>query len=209
MTRGTPQLPGAGGGANWSGAAVDPETAMLYVPSRTRMSMVILTEIDAEVGNLRYVRNGTVGPRSYHPARPRLPRGPQGLPIVKPPYSRMTAYDLTKGEIAWMVPTGQGRDEVRNHPALEGLDLPALGGQGRGGPLLTKTLLIQALSAGGGKGPRLAAYDKKTGQKVAEVELPGDATGTPMTYLLDGRQYISFPLRGEGLGGELVALALP
>ena len=208
-TRGTPQLPGAGGGANWSGAAVDPETAMLYVPSRTRMSMVILAEVDPEVSNLRYVRSGTVGPRSFHPARPTLPRGPQGLPIIKPPYSRMTAYDLTKGEIAWMVPTGQGRDEVRNHPALEGLDLPALGGQGRGGPLLTKTLLIQALSAGGGKGPRLAAYDKKTGEKVAEVELPGEVTGTPMTYLIDGRQYISFPARHEGPRVTLVALALP
>ena len=208
-TRGTLQLPGAGGGANWSGAAVDPETGMLYVPSHTRMTMVILAEVDAEVGNLKYVRSGTVGPRSFHPARPSLPNGPQGLPIIRPPYSRMTAFDLNQGEIAWMVPTGYGRDEVRNHPALEGLDLPALGGQGRGGPLLTKTLLIHALSADGRQGPQLAAYDKKTGEVVAQVALPGEAIGTPMTYMLNGTQFIALAVRGEGLGGDLVALALP
>ncbi len=208
-TRGTLQLPGAGGGANWSGAAVDPDTGMLYVPSHTRMTMVVLAEVDPEVGNLKYVRSGTVGPRSFHPARPALPKGPQGLPIIKPPYSRMTAFDLTRGDIAWMVPTGDGPDSVRNHPALDGLDLPALGGQGRGGPLLTKTLLIHSLSTSGGQGPQLAAYDKKTGEKVAEAALPGEAIGTPMTYMRNGKQFIALTVRSEGLGGDLVALALP
>ena len=182
---------------------------MLYVPSHTRMTMVILAEVDPEVSNLKYVRSGTVGPRSFHPARPSLPKGPQGLPIIRPPYSRMTAFDLNQGDIAWMVPTGYGRDEVRNHPALEGLDLPALGGQGRGGPLLTKTLLIHALSADGRQGPQLAAYDKKTGEVVAQVALPGEAIGTPMTYMLNGTQFIAFAVRGEGAGGDLVALTLP
>ena len=208
-TRGTLQLPGAGGGANWSGAAVDPETGMLYVPSNTRMSMVILAEVDTEVGNLRYVRSGTIGPRSIHPARPAMPAGPQGLPIIKPPYSRMTAIDLTQGDQAWMIPTGQGPDSVRNHAALRDMELPALGGLGRGGPLLTKTLLIHGLSSGSGKGPRLAAYDKTSGAKLAEVALPGEVRGTPMTFEVDGRQFIGVAVQGSARGGQLVALALP
>jgi len=121
----------------------------------------------------------------------------------------MTAFDLSGGDQAWMVPTGEGPDAVRNHPALEGLELPALGGQGRGGPLLTKTLLIHALSPAGGQGPQLAAYDKATGEKVAVAQLPGQAIGTPMTYRIQGKQYIALTVRSKAMGGALVALALP
>ena len=97
--------------------------------------MVVLTEPDPDVSDLRYIRSGTLGPGSAHPARPALPRGPQGLPLVKPPYSRMTAIDLKTGDHVWMVPTGIGATAIREHPALAGVTLPPLGGLGGvGGP---------------------------------------------------------------------------
>ena len=206
-TRGTPQLPGAGGGANWSGAGIDPETGVLYVPSHQRMSMVILAEPDPAVSNLRYVRSGTVGPGSFHPARPRRPRGPKGLPFLKPPYSRMTAIDINTGEHLWWIPTGIGPESVRGHPSLQGLDLPPLGGQGRGGPLVTKTLLIHALSANGNSPARLVAYDKTTGEKIGEVALPDDLICTPMTYIVNGVHYSAATL-GRGKNAHLIALRL-
>ena len=171
--------------------------------------------------NLRYLRAGTAGPKSAHPDRPPLPGGPRGLPFLKPPYSRMTAIDLHQGEHVWQIPTGPGSSFIRNHDALKGIELPPLGGQGRGGPLVTKTLLIHALSLGpdleggpgGAQGQRedaraaLVAYDKATGARLAEVPLPGALLGTPMTYLLDGKQYIAMTV--EGSPPKLIALALP
>ena len=137
---------------------------------------------------------------------------PGGLPLFKPPYSRMTAIDMNAGTHAWMVPTGHGNG-VRNLPLLKSLDLGSVGGDAtRSGPLLTKTLLVYALTAGGtNDGPRLVAYDKKTGKEVASTDLPGIAVGTPMTYRLDGRQYIALTVRPPGADAmpELVALALP
>jgi quinoprotein glucose dehydrogenase len=131
---------------------------------------------------------------------------PRGLPLFKPPYSRMTAIDMNWGEHAWMQPLGNG-DRIRNHPMLRDLDLPPLGGDGRGGPLLTRTLLISALSAGGSDGgPRLVARDKRTGEELGSVDLPAGAIGTPMTYLVDGKQYIALTV---GAGPQLVAFALP
>ena len=130
---------------------------------------------------------------------------------MKPPYSRMTAINMNTGEHAWMAPTGNG-DRIRNLPALKPLNLPPLGGDATtSGPLLTKTLLIYALTAGGSEGgPCLAAYDKSTGKELASVDLPGAAIGTPMTYLLDGKQYIALTVRGHGGDvPELIALALP
>ena len=134
---------------------------------------------------------------------------PQGLPLFKPPYSRMTAIDMNTGEHLWMRPLGDG-NRIRNLPMLRDLDLPPLGGDsGRIGPVLTKTLLIHALTAGGtGDGPRLVAFDKTTGEEIASVDLPGGAIGTPMTYLSGGRQYIALTV-GGGRVPELIALALP
>jgi quinoprotein glucose dehydrogenase len=197
--RGTIGRPAAGGGASWSGAAVDPETGMLYVPSRNSMSNFAL---DAprpdQKGNLRYME-----------ARAGFPRMPGGLPLYRPPYSRMTAIDMNKGEHAWMVPLGAG-NAVRNHPMLKGLNLPPLGGDsGTSGPLLTKTLLISALTTGSTTdGPRLVARDKATGKEIASVDLPGAAIGTPMTYLAGGRQYIALTVSGDPFP-ELVAFVLP
>ena len=138
-----------------------------------------------------------------------MPQMPQGLPLFKPPYSRMTAIDLSTGEHLWMKPMGNG-DRIRNLPMLRDLNLPPLGGDSsRAGPLLTKNLLIYALTTGGNNdGPRLVALDKMTGDEVASVDLPGGAIGTPMTYMLDGKQYLALTV-GGGRVPELIALSLP
>ena len=121
----------------------------------------------------------------------------------------MTAIDLNTGEHVWMKPMGNG-DRIRNHRLLRDLDLPPVGGDSsRAGPLLTPDLLIYALTAGGANdGPRLVAFDKATGEELAQVDLPGGAIGTPMTYLLDGRQHIALTV-GGGRIPELIALAVP
>ena len=198
--QGTIQRPWAGGGANWSGAAVDPESGILYVPSTNRAMAVKYGTPRAEDGaNLRYVSLGLLSGRQ--------PRMPQDLPLLKPPYTRMTAIDLNRGEHAWMQPNGDG-NRYRRNPLLRDLNLPPLGGDGAGGPLLTKTLLVSGLSAGGADdGPRLVARDKATGEIVGSVDLPGRPIGTPMTYLHAGRQYIALTVGGEI--PALVALALP
>ena len=198
--QGTIQRPHIGGGASWTGAAVDPDTGRLYVPSSNRFSVLKYYTPDPEQGgNLRY----TQGPFDSGSQ----PLMPQGLPLLKPPYSRMTAIDLNMGAHAWVKPNGDG-DRFRNHPRLRDLNLPPLGGEGHGGPVLTKTLLISALTAGGTDGgPRLIARDKANGRIVGSVDLPSGAIGTPMTYMHDGTQYIALTIGGEV--PELVALALP
>ncbi len=198
--QGTIQRPHIAGGASWTGAAADPDTGLLYVPSANRFSVLkYYTPDPAEGGNLRY----TQGPFNSGT----LPVMPQGLPLFKPPYSRMTAIDLSEGAHAWMQPNGDG-DRFRNHPLLRDLNLPPLGGEGHGGAVLTKTLLVSALSAGAtDDGPRLVARDKTTGEIVGSVDLPAGAIGTPMTYMHEGKQYISLTIGGEV--PELIAVALP
>ena len=196
--QGTIQRPAIGGGANWMGSAVDPETGILYVPSVNAYSiMQYITPDPAEGGNLAYTQGGFTTPSLM----------PQGLPLFKPPYSRITAIDLNTGDHAWMQPNGDG-DRFRNHPRLRDLNLPPLGGDGRGGPLLTKTLLVSALSAGGTDGgPRLVARNKASGEVVGSIDLPAGAIGTPMTYMHAGKQYIALTVGGDV--PELIALALP
>ena len=198
--QGTIQRPYVGGGASWTGAAIDPETGLLYVPSMNRFSVLkYYTPDPADGGNLRYTMRGL--------AAGTQPRMPQGLPLLKPPYTRITAIDLNEGEHAWMQPNGDG-NRYRNHPLLRDLDLPPLGGDGHGGPVLTKTLLISALSAGGtDDGPRLVARDKASGAIVGSVDLPSGAIGTPMTYMYEGTQYIALTVGGDV--PELIALSLP
>ncbi len=197
--QGTIQRPAIDGGANWGGAGVDPETGLLYVPSHNRFSVLHFYTPDPAIGGtMRYTQGAFGGGRQ--------PAMPQGLPLFKPPYSRMTAVNLNTGDTAWMQPNGDG-DRFRSHPLLRDLDLPPLGGDGRGGPLVTKTLLVSALTAGGnGGGPRLIARDKASGRIVGSVDLPTGAVGTPMTYLVGDRQYIALTIGG---GPRLVAFALP
>jgi quinoprotein glucose dehydrogenase len=201
-TGGTIIVPGWVGGADWGGAAFDPETAVLYVPSVTAPITVGLMDQPAGRGNLRYVfksRNYTVGP--------------QGLPLLKPPYGRITAIALNRGEHLWMVPNGDG---PRNHPLLKHLNLPPLGQPGRVAPLLTKKLLflgegdpINLSTPVGGGGNKFRAYDKTTGDVVWETELPAGTTGAPMTYQYRGRQYVVVAIGSTTHPGELMSFALP
>jgi len=200
--QGTIVRPGSVGGANWGGAAVDPDTGLLYVPSRNGFSVTTLAAPDAALGsNLQFMQ-----------APPRSPRMPDGVPLFKPPYSRLTAIDMNSGDHRWMVPAGRG-ERVRALAPLKGLDLPALGGDSTfSGPLLTKSALFYALTTGGSSGgPRLVAYDKATGRELGSADLPGNAIGTPMTYQVNGRQYIALTVQGSGREAvpELVALSLP
>ncbi|MDP7478258.1 MAG: PQQ-binding-like beta-propeller repeat protein [Vicinamibacterales bacterium] len=199
------QAPGTGGGVNWPGSAVDPETGRLFVPSQTRLRAVELIE---------YAPPATVGYFTETWAVP-VP-GPQGLPLVKPPYKRVTAIDLNTGEHAWMSPHGDG---PRNHPALKALNLPALGGHSginAGGPLVTKTLLL--VNSGGryvedqAEGARsITAYHKDTGDYLGSFMLPSVPYGNPMTYLHEGKQYLVVAVGGGGgvAAPELIALTLP
>ena len=135
-SQGTLIRPSVGGGANWSGAAVDPETGLLYVPSVNAHTVIPFADADPNSpATMRYIWRWGQGGGG--------PTMPQGLPLWKPPYSRMTAIDMNHGARAWMTPLGDG-DRIRNLPMLRDLDLPPLGGDGRGGPLLTKTLLQRA-----------------------------------------------------------------
>ena len=187
----------------WNGAGVDPETGILYVPSARSGVVIELVKSRHPRSNIRLVRKGLT-----------WVMGPQGLPDpFKPPYGRLTAIDLNKGDLLWTVANGDG---PRNHPALKPLNLPPLGQPGRVAPLVTKTLLFLGegsdtgahLPPGGG-GKMFRAYDKATGKVVWEMELPGGTTGAPMTYMLNGKQYIVVALGWKGMPGALIALALP
>ncbi len=142
----------------------------------------------------------------------RNPTMPEVLPLFKPPYSRMTAIDMNTGDHKWMVPTGAG-DRIRGNPRLKPLNLGPVGGDiTLAGPLLTKTLLIYALTTGGSTGgARLVAFDKATGKELASTDLPGSAIGTPMTYSIGGKQFIAITVQGRTPADipELVVLTLP
>ena len=195
------QVPGAGGGANWQGSAVDVETGQLFVSSS---STVIVVEV------IEYPAPATIG-YFTDPWGVGL-SGPQGLPLFKPPYKRVTSLDLTTGNLAWMEPHGDG---PRNHPALAALNLPPLGGGGgiSSGPLVTPTLLI--MNHGGrdyddiaASSRTISAYDKSTGNHLGALDLPGVPGGNPVTYLHNDKQYLVVAL-GSGDSAELLALTLP
>jgi quinoprotein glucose dehydrogenase len=137
----------------------------------------------------------------------------QGLPITKPPYGSISAISLDKGEVLWQIAHGDTPDNVRNNPALKGVTIPRTGQAGIIGTLVTKTLLIageaQATTAGHPRGALLRAYDKATGKDAGAVLMPAQQSGSPMTYMLNGRQYIVVAIGGGGVPGELVAFRLP
>ncbi len=200
--KGTIFLPGWGGGANWWGAAFDPETGMFYIPSSTGPIAVKLAKPDPNRSNFRYVRTYQGTGLSVS--------GPRGLPLFKPPYGRITAIDLNKGEQVWQIPHGDGPRKKVNELLANGKDVGPLGAGG-GGPLLTKTLLFVGQGAsgrgggGGGAGNFLRAFDKTTGKVIAEIALAANPHGTPMTYMAGGKQYIVIAT----FDGRLVALTLP
>ena len=206
-TQGTLMRPPDPGTAGWAGAAMDPETGMLYIPSRNSAVVIALYQPDPAIGSTVAYTHGAPEAVRMSGRRRAGPQMPQGLPLFKPPYSRITAIDMNTGDHAWMVPLGDG-DRYRNHPRLRELNLPPLGDGVISGPVLTKTLLIVATPAGGtSDGPRLVAWDKATGEERGSVDLPTGVTGTPMTYMVDDTQYITVAVGGSP--PELVAFALP
>jgi len=209
--KGTIVNPGWAGGANWAGAAFDPETNILYVPSMTSPIVVQLVKPNPERNNLLYMRGGV-----------QLPPTLDSLPLLKPPYARVTAIDLNKGDTKWVTAIGDG---PRNHPLLKDLNLPPLGAPIRNAVLVTKTLLFVAMGAGnlgGGQNlpvggrplskpqiepTKFRAYDKTTGAQLWEFESPLRPMASPMTYSLQGKQYIVVAA-GNGQNAELIAFAL-
>jgi quinoprotein glucose dehydrogenase len=133
----------------------------------------------------------------------------QGLPLVKPPYGRITALDMNRGELVWQIAHGDTPDNIKNHPALKGLDIPRTGRQGRIGVLTTKTLVIageggMVTTASGQRGALLRAYNKATGADAGSVYMPAPQTGSPMTYMLNGRQHVAVAISAPGYGAELL-----
>jgi glucose dehydrogenase len=203
-TQGTWVQPGYGGGSNWNGAAFDPDTGFMFVPTKNQPMIAALTPADPQLTNYDYVRAPTL-----------TVQGPRGLPIVRPPWSKVTATDMNSGEHVWWRAIGPAPESVRNHPDLQGLglDFSNMGYTSiRPSPLVTKTLLFLgdsgALSGDPG-GNMLRAYSKRTGAVVAEIELPSKSTGAPMTYSYKGKQYIVIAVSTREHPAELVALALP
>jgi quinoprotein glucose dehydrogenase len=218
----TLMLPSSTGGANWPGGSFDPETKMLYVYSATQITPLgLVPPKDRTQSDMRYISGRATDPNA--PSAPAAGGGGgeggpgltvQGLPLVKPPYGRITAIDLNKGDIVWQIAHGETPDNIRNHPALKGLNIPRTGRVGRIGTLVTKTLVIAgeggfATQPDGRRGAMLRAYDKASGQELGAVYMPAPQTGSPMTYMLGGKQYIVLAISGAGFGSELIAFKAP
>ncbi len=206
---GTLMLPSAGGGTNWPGGSIDPETGIAYLYSFTDVTVLGLIN-DPERSDMNFIRGRARGIPAIDAAL-----NIDGIPLIKPPWGRITAIDLKQGEILWQVPHGETPDNIKNHPLLQGIDIPRTGRIGRVGTLITKSLVIAAESGGtitlpsGEEGAYLRAYDKVTGADAGQVVVPAAASGSPMTYMHDGQQYIVFAISGGGFAGELIAYRLP
>ena len=235
---GTLMAPATGGGTNWPGGSYDPETNMLYVISNSSVVSLAVVEPYPGQSDMAYIQGNAIsGPRTSGGAgssagggrtefsatqrgRPVSTRGnpPRNLlvdrlPILKPPYGRLTAIDLEEGEIAWQVPHGQTPDRIANHPALVEMNLPRTGQGASVGSMVTKTLVIAGeaeltTNEDGERRAMLRAYDKSTGAEVGAIRLPAPQTGSPMTYELNGEQYIVIAVSGTGVAGRLVAYKL-
>ncbi|HEY2907614.1 MAG TPA: pyrroloquinoline quinone-dependent dehydrogenase [Vicinamibacterales bacterium] len=234
-------LPSNTGGANWPGGSFDPETHTLYVFSQTNIVPIGLVAPTPQRSDMDFIsgragagaaggageaggaggagragRAGGGGPAA--PAEGGGEGGPlmtvQGLPLVKPPYGRITAYDMDRGEIRWQIAHGETPDAIRNHPALKGINVPRTGQRGVVGTLVTKTLVIAGepsytTTATGQRGAMVRAYDKATGQEVGAVYVPAPVTASPMTYMFDGQQYIIVSVGGGNYASEFIAFRLP
>jgi quinoprotein glucose dehydrogenase len=213
----TLQLPSEVGGANWPGGSFDPENNFLYIHSHANAFLNALVPGNPAQTDMNYVsgqaRAGGPGGRGGAPAPGRAVV--QGLPLIKPPYDQITAYNMNTGDIVWQKTHSSTPDDIKNHPALKGLNLPRLGQPGRTfiGVLTTKALVIAGeggvhTNAAGRRVALLRAYDKATGADAGEVEMPAKQTGSPMSYQIDGKQFIVLAVSGSD-GAELLAYALP
>ena len=205
---GTLMLPSQAGGTNWPGGSLDPETGIIYLYTYTQVVSLGLIN-DPERSDMNFIR-GRASEVNAREAALTI----DGIPIIKPPWGRITAIDLNLGEILWQVPHGETPDNIRNHPRLEGVDIPRTGRVGRIGTLNTKTLVIAGeggmfTTPSGERGAMLRAYNKLTGEEVGAVYMPAPQSGSPMTYVLDGVQYIVVSASGGGMSGQLLAYRLP
>ena len=212
------------GGTGWPGGSYDPQTHMLYTFTWANVSPLGLLPPAGGRSDMNYI-SGMVRPAAVPaPARPGGgdaggEGGPagltvQGLPLFKPPYGSISAINLDKGELAWSVAHGETPDNIRNNPALKGLNIPRTGRGGLVGILTTASLVIAGergtfTDAQGRNAALLRAYDKATGKDAGAVFMPTGQTGSPMTYMVNGTQYIVIAIGGPGFPGELVAYKLP
>src|SRR5438876_5481589 len=206
-----------GGGTEWPGGSYDPETHIAYIPSQRVMSSIGLVPPEGNRSDMSYISGTARNPNP--PAGGGAAAGApalnvQGLPLAKPPYASISAIDLNKGEILWQIAHGETPDNIRNHPALQGIDIPRTGRPGAFGVLVTKALVISGergvfTTPSGKQGAMLRAYDKATGKGVGAVYMPQGQTGTPMTYMVGGKQYIVLAIGGPGFPAEFIAYKLP
>jgi quinoprotein glucose dehydrogenase len=223
------------GNTNWPGAGFDIETGIFY--SHAHNSAVSVGHYDEEEfskvspenkGNRTprweaepdYGRPRAPGAAPAAPAfggnegRRKLGEGLDGLPIVKPPYGVLSAIDLKNPDkLLFQVPHGETPDNIKNHPLLKGMNIPRTGQPGNAGVLITKTMVVvgdpQVTTKNGQRGASVRAYDKMTGAEIGEVRVPAQVLGMPMTYSVDGRQYIVVGVSGGNYTGEYIAFRLP
>ena len=230
----------SGFATNWPGGSYDPETHVAYIYSQSGASPLGVVAPPANLSDMNFIQGdarsgarrtggsgsaaggGRTGDASgadtSAPAAAAEGAGGglsvRGLPLLKPPYARISAIDLNKGEIRWQIAHGETADNVRNNPALKGLTIPRTGRPGLIGPLVTKTLVIAGeggvfTTPSGRRGAMLRAYAKGDGTEVGAVYMPAPESGSPMTYLLNGKQYIVIAVSGGNYSGELLAFKLP
>jgi len=232
-------LPSPAGGTNWPGAAYDPETHIVYAYAQETITPLgLVRPPNKEFSDMDFImgragqtsRAGGRAPSEGSGADVAVPRAPagggggggggggfsvRGLPLLKPPYGHISAISMDKGEIVWQVPNGETPDFIRNNPALKGLDIPNTGQPGYDpGTLVTKTLVIQGdpqftTTPAHPRGAMLRAYDKATGKELGAIWMPAPQTGSPMTYSVNGKQYIVVAISGAGYSGEYLAFSLP
>jgi quinoprotein glucose dehydrogenase len=202
---GTLTMATAGGGANWPGGSFDPETGVVYVVSTASISSISLIP-SGDRSDTGYISGRAEGAGS-------AALTVQGLPLAKPPYGTMSAIDLKTGTTLWSTPHGETPDNVRNHPLLKGMTLPRTGRNGTASSLVTKTMVIAGEKGtftlpDGRVGAMLRAYDKANGKEIGAVYMPAQQTGGPMTYMLNGVQYIVVAVGGDS-GAQFIAYRLP
>jgi quinoprotein glucose dehydrogenase len=224
----------ASGGTNWPGGSFDPETHIAYLFACNACAEPIgLVPAPKEISDIRYIA-GTAGqeveilkgpgenagadsprPPKKRAASTYVPMNVDGLPLLKPPYGTISAINMDKGEIIWQIAHGETEDVVRNHPALKGMNIPRTGQETYNiGTLVTKTLVVAGeghvtTTADHPRGAMLRAYDKATGKEVGAVYMPAPQTGSPMTYMVHGKQYIVLAVSGGPYSGEYIAYTLP
>jgi quinoprotein glucose dehydrogenase len=232
----------SGFATNWPGGSYDPETHIAYIYSQSGASPLALVPPPPDLSDMNFIQGSALtgarrtggsgsaagGGRTGEDAPAAAPAAAaaaavgegggglsvRGLPLLKPPYARISAIDLNKGDILWHIAHGETADNVRNNPSLKGLTIPRTGRSGLVGPLVTKSLLVAGeggvfTTPSGARGAMLRAYDKKDGKEVGAVYMPAPESGSPMTYMHNGKQYIVIAISGGNYSGELLAFRLP